>query len=71
MLDCLNNMTLCSLGQYSKQSHITGHPFMTSTRKSGFDSFPCPHVSTWAEPPPPCGRPHVVNLKWTSNSWNS
>ena len=49
---------------------IRGHPFMTSTKKSGFWP-PCPHASTWAGPPlPPCGRPHTVEMKYTPLSWN-
>ena len=37
---------------------VRGHPFMTSTNKSGF------------LPPPPRGRPHTVDLKYTSHSRN-
>ena len=27
-----------------------------------------PHASTWAGPPPPCGCPHAVDMKYTSLS---
>src|SRR6218665_3323424 len=43
---------------------IRGHPFMTSTKKSGFPSL-CLHASTWAGPPPPCGGPHAADMKYT------
>src|SRR6218665_2690346 len=29
---------------------------------------PCSHASTWAGPLPPCGRPHAVDMKYTSFS---
>jgi len=39
-------------------------------KKIGFLT-PCPHASTWARPPPPpCGRPHPVDMIYTSLSWN-
>src|SRR6218665_2537399 len=50
------------LAEYSKW----GHPFLTSTKNHVFDlPPPCPHASTWAGPPPLCGRPHTVDMKYT------
>jgi len=51
------------------QETVRGHPFMTSTKNHVFDPLPCPHASTWAGPPPPCGRPHTVDMKYTPLSW--
>ena len=45
---------------------IRGHPFITSTKKSGFwHPLPCPHASTWAGPPPPLVDVH------TRSTWNT
>ena len=41
-------------------TEVRGHPFMTSTKKSGFrPPSPCPHGPD--PPPPPCGRPHEIH----------
>jgi len=51
---------------------VRGHPFMTSTKNQGFDPLPlsaCVHMSR--NPPPPCGCPHAVDMKYTSLSWNN
>jgi len=46
---------------------IRGHPFMMSTRKSGFrPPFLCSQETASY-----CGRPHTVNMNSTSLSWNS
>jgi len=39
---------------------VRGHPFMMSTRKSGFT--PCPHAFTWDQPHHHLGRPHVADM---------
>ena len=49
-----------------KRCSPRGHPFMTSTKKSGFWPLsPRPHG-----PDPPCGRPHSVDMKYTLLSWS-
>ena len=66
-----NEKNTCSIGHFSAVCCFRGHPFMTSTKKSGF--WPprplCPHAFTWAGSPP-CGRPHAVDMKYTPLSWN-
>ena len=50
---------------------LGGHPFMTSTKNHVFDPLPlstCVHMG-WTLPPP-CGRPHTVDMKYTPLSWN-
>src|SRR6218665_1958527 len=57
-----SKLQLRPLGQHC--TTVRGHPFMTSTKKSGFSFDPlCPHASICARPPPPCGRPHAVDRK--------
>jgi len=33
-----------------------------------FDPSPCAHAYTWTGPPPPCGLPHAVDMKYISLS---
>src|SRR6218665_1281864 len=44
---------------------LWGHPFMTSQKITFLTPSPCPHASTWAGPPSPCGHPHTVDMKYT------
>src|SRR6218665_1689536 len=48
------------------QETVRGHPFMTSTKNHVFDPLPlstCVHMGRTH--PPPCGRPHTVDMKYT------
>ena len=49
-----------------EEQSLRGHPFMTSTKKSGFWPPPPVHMGRT----PPCGRPHAVDMKYTPLSWN-
>ena len=48
---------------YGHEMVVRGHPFMTSTKKSGF-WLPPVHMGRT----PPCGRPHADNMKYTPRS---
>src|SRR6218665_2438024 len=52
-----------SLGELNPEPPPRGHPFMMSTKITFLTPSPCPHASPWAGPPPPCGRPHTVDIK--------
>ena len=44
-----------------------GHPFMTYTKQSGFwPPSPPVHMRPHGPDPPPCGRPHAVDMKYTA-----
>src|SRR6218665_3780625 len=48
---------------------LRGHPFMMS-KKITFLT-PSVHMHPHGpNPPPPCGRPHAVDMKYTPLSWN-
>src|SRR6218665_2595052 len=44
---------------------VRGHPFMTSTKKLRFSPPLSTIVHMGRIPPPPCGRPHTVDVKYT------
>jgi len=44
---------------------------LTSSRVSDTSAdWPCNPAKASAVPPPPCGRPHTVDIKYTPLSWN-
>jgi len=52
---------------FSISIRLRGDPFMTSTKKNWvFDPPPPVHMSPHGpDTPPPCGRPHAVDMKYT------
>src|SRR6218665_2871484 len=55
-----------SIDQGQWENGIRGHPFMTSTKNHVFDTSSPVHMrSHGPDPPPPCGRPHTVDTKYT------